>query len=115
MMLDRMIQFLLYWSRDEYDAMLEMCTTEWRDGAEDPEEALLTILDDRRPYTCTPEAVSGTEGDEIWTVTVRMDIRKTDKAKEHDYLFHITLQREEDGLWRIDPGSLLDYGIADAE
>ena len=115
MMLDRMIQFLLYWSRDEYDTMLDMCTTEWKAGTDNPKEALLEILDDRRPYTCTPEAVSGTEGDEIRTVTVRMDIRKTDKAKEHDYLFHITLQREEDGLWRIDPGSLLDYGIADAE
>ena len=114
-LLDRLTEFLLHWSRDEYDDMLDMCTAEWKSGTEDPEGALLAILDGRRPMTCTPEAVSGKDGDEIRTVTIRMDIRKTDKAKEHDYLFHITLQREEDGLWRIDPGSLLDYGIADAE
>ena len=115
MMLDRMIQFLLYWSRDEYDEMLEMCTAEWKAGTEDPREALLKILNDKRPYTCTPEAVSGTDGDEIRTVTVRMDIRKTDMAKEHDYLFQIILHKEEDGLWRVDPESLLDSEVDDEE
>ena len=114
-LVDRLTEFLLHWSRDEYDDMLEMCTAGWKAGTEDPKEALLAILDERRPMTCTHEAVSGTDGDDIRTVTIRMDIRKTDKAKEHDYLFHITLQREEDGIWRVDPGSLEDYEIADEE
>ena len=95
--------------------MLEMCTPEWKAGTEDPEEALLAILDERRPMTCTPEGISGTDRDEIRTVTIRMDIRKTDKAKEHDYFFHITLQKGEDGIWRVDPGSIQDYEIADEE
>ena len=114
-LLDRLTEFLLHWSRDEYDDMLEMCTPEWKAGTEDPEEALLAILDERRPMTCTPEGISGTDRDEIRTVTIRMDIRKTDKAKEHDYFFHITLQKGEDGIWRVDPGSIQDYEIADEE
>ena len=44
-----------------------------------------------------------------------MDIRKTDKAKEHDYLFHIIVQKDENGIWRIDPGSLHDFVITDSE
>lgn len=112
---DRVLEFLQHWSRDEYAEMLDMCTAEWKTGAEDPEESLLAILDERRPMTCKLGTVSGTEGDIFRTVTVKMDIRKTDKVKEHDYNFHIMLQKEEDGIWRVDPSSLLDSEIADAE
>ena len=34
-LLDRLTEFLLHWSRDEYDDMLEMCTPEWKAGTED--------------------------------------------------------------------------------
>ena len=112
---DVITKFLHHWSMDEYDDMLEMCTAEWKAGTKDPEGALLAILDDRRPYTCKSETVSGSDGDEIRTVTVKMDIRKTDKAKEHDYLFHIIVQKDENGIWRIDPGSLHDFVITDSE
>ena len=114
-MTEQLIDFLLHWSRDEYDEMLEMCATEWKNETEDPAEALLAILGERRPMTCTPEAMTGTEEDTVRTVLVRMDIRGIDMAWEHDYYFHITLQQEDDGIWRIDPESLLDYEIAEEE
>ena len=108
---NRLVDFLWHWSRDEYDDMLGMCTAGWKAGTENPAEALLAILDERRPITCSPLSVSGTDEDTVRTVNIKMDIRKTDKAWEHDYLFHIILQQENDGIWRIDPGSLMDYEI----
>ena len=48
-LLESLINFFNSWCKEDYDAMLELCTAGWKAEAENPAEELLAILDNWQP------------------------------------------------------------------
>ena len=106
-LLAQMAEFFKKWFAEDYDAMLSLCTNEWKAETKDPSAAFMAILDKRKPVTLMPQEISGTNEDQIRTVTARVSISR-DGGLWKDYLFRIVLQKEDDGIWHVDPRSLQD-------
>ena len=107
-LLESLTDFYNNWSREDYDAMLELCTADWKAEVQDPAEELLAILDNRQPKQITPEEFSGTDEDTVRTVTLRVYASKGSATPGEEYYYHVVMEKEEDGIWRVDPRSLQD-------
>ena len=108
--LQRLTDFSYCWSKSDFEAMLDMCTADWKTKAENPLEELIAALDKIIPISLTPEEFSGEDEDLIRTVTVRISGYR-DAGIFQNYSFRIMMQKEEDGIWYINPGSLMEYEV----
>lgn len=113
-LLAQLAEFFNKWNTEDYNAMLSLCTADWKAQTVDPAEELMSILDKRKPVTLTPQEVSGTDEDQVRTVTAIVGVSR-DGGLWKDYLFRIAMQREEDGFWRVDPRSLQDCELIQEE
>ena len=106
--LERVTLFFRAWFQNRHEDMLSLCTSDWKEKTEDPGLALLSILAERTPVNIQIIAIFGKPDDTERTVAVIsiMDISNGLACPEH--LFRITIKKETDGLWYIDPESLLN-------
>ena len=109
MLFESLKSFFNSWFTEDFDAMLELCTADWKAEVEDPFEGLLAILDTWQPKRIMSEDISGTDEDTIRTVTLRVYASKGNTTPGEEYYYHIVLEKEEDGIWRVDPRSLTDF------
>ena len=112
-MLDRLVTFLSCWSENRQDDMLSLCSPAWKAETEVPRVELFTLMGNRTPLSATVSAAFGNPADTVRTVavTVMMD-RNNGKAPRQCRLW-ITMVRETDGLWYVDPASLQNYEYVD--
>ena len=104
---ERLQDFMECWYRLSLDELVEMCTSEWKAEVENPRTALFAILANRTPMSYTLEKIHDAVGDAVCTaeITARMDQHNDKDPKDFHYC--IILKKEEDGLWYVEPTSLL--------
>ena len=102
----RLGDFLVCWSENDPDRMLELCSSEWKDTADDPMQALLQILSDRLPLSIEITDLNGDPTDTLRTLKATMEIDSQDGTAHGNMVFHIDMIREEDGNWYVDPRGL---------
>lgn len=105
--LERLRTFFSCWALNRQDDMLTLCSPAWAAGEEDPKTALSELLADRTPKDYREEDISGTADDTGRTVTVLslMDLNNGEDPVR--YRLEIIMEKEEDGLWYVNPGSLV--------
>ena len=114
-MLGRLVTFFSAWSSNNLDDMLPLCASDWKENCEQPRTELFVILANRTPQSLTSERVSGSPGDPVRTVTAAAMIDRNNGKSAALYRLRIVMKKEEDGLWYIDPSSLLNAEDAERE
>ena len=97
--------FFYFWSVNNKDNMLTLCAPSWQRSVAEPQKALFSILQNRKPTEWTVEKISGTESDTARTVTVVATIDKSNGRDPQRYRFQVIMMREDD-TWYVDPASL---------
>ena len=112
--LPRLVLFFDYWSRNQYDEMLGFCLPEWKEQCESPLFELFKILQNRTPKSLSPEKISpsGPE-DTVCTVTAITEIDRNNGTAPALYRLQIRMAKGADGLWYVDPESLVTYATAE--
>ena len=114
-LLKRLADFFLYWNANNLDSMLSLCASDWKACLEYPRTELFVIMANRTPLSLTPERVCGNAGDTVRTVNAVAMIDRNNGKSAALYRFSIIMQKEDDGLWYIDPSSLINYENAEQE
>ncbi len=108
-MADRLELFFGFWNASDIPGMLTVCSPGWKDGKENPDADLLTILGNRTATDFDINAVSRGPSDYIRIVSLTAGIDKSDGNDPANYVLQISMTREADGLWYVDPGSLQTF------
>lgn len=104
--------FMHYWSANRVDDMVSLCSGAWRSQCEEPRRDLFAILANRTPISMEIGTIYGTDQDDTRTVQVRALIDRNNGKEPVWYLLQIRTV-EEDGIWYIDPTSLMSIAAAD--
>ena len=107
---DRLIEFFNAWHDNDYNDMIELCSTEWKAKEnENPKNALFSILQNRTPDSVQVETISGSSADLSRQMNILVLMNNNNKA----VMLRMTavMVREENGLWYINPESLLSYKL----
>ena len=99
--------FFCYWSQNSYDDMLMVCAPDWKAKCEDPKMELFKILANRTPMELEVTGISGKAADTVREVTAISLIDRNNGREPARYLFRITVKTDADGVWYVDPESLL--------
>jgi hypothetical protein len=91
--------------------MLTVCSSAWKEVSGNPGADLFALLGNRTPEFLDVFSVSREPADFIRIVTLLAEMDEHDGQAPAKRILHISLMREADGLWYIDPGSLevFDY------
>ena len=112
--LPQLVLFFDYWSRNQYDEMLGFCLPEWKEQCENPLFELFKILANRTPKSLSPEKISPSDPeDTVCTVTATAEIDRNNGTAPALYRLQIRMAKGADGLWYVDPESLLTYETAE--
>ena len=111
--LQRLRSFLEYWSLNRQDEMLSLCSPSWASKEENPKTALFALLRNRTPKEFIEENISGTSNDSSRTVTINALMDRNNGKDPVRYRMSIMMDKEADGLWYVNPQSLLSYDDAD--
>ena len=111
--IQRLRTFFEYWALNRQDDMLTICSPSWKSKEENPKNSLFTLLRNRTPKEYKEENISGTSNDTSRTVTVTALMDRNNGKDPVKYRMNIMMERESDGLWYVDPKSLLSYEDAD--
>ena len=111
--IQRLRTFFEYWALNRQDDMLSLCSPSWKSKEENPKNALFTLLRNRTPKEYKEENISGTSNDTSRTVTVTALMDRNNGKDPVKYRMNIMMEKESDGLWYVDPKSLLSYEDAD--
>lgn len=103
--------FFEFWGNSDYDPMVELCDPKWKSNCENPQNALFTLLANRRALELYIELISenGTGSDGTVTLSVLMD--RNDGKEPVQYRMSIHVIKAADGNWYIDPQSLKSYEV----
>ncbi len=112
---ERVTAFFHDWYQNRSDDMLALCTSDWKAKTENPGLELARILADRTPLNMEIIAMSGEPADRVRTVSVITIIDRNNGREPSQYFFRITMEKEADGLWYIDPESLLPHEQSEPE
>ena len=106
---DRITDFFHAWYENNYNDMIEMCAHEWlAKENENPRLALFTILQNRTPVSLTIETLSGSAADSERYAEI-LTVFDYHTPKTVQVIMNVKMVREEDGLWYLDPESLLSF------
>ena len=105
-MAERLEAFFYSWHVSDIPNMLTVCSSDWKAGYENADAELLRILGNRTPLDYTIMSVAEEAEDSVRSVALTVTISKNDGKEPAAYAFRITMKREADGLWYIDPRSL---------
>lgn len=111
--LQRLRTFFDYWALNQQDEMLTLCSPTWASKEENPKTALFTLLRNRTPKSYVEENISGTSNDDSRTVTITSLMDRNNGKDPVKYRMSIMMDKEADGLWYVNPKSLLTYDDAD--
>ena len=106
---ERVTAFFHDWYQNRQDDMLALCASDWKSKTENPRFELFRILANRTPLNMEIIAMFGKPDDTVRTVSVVSVISRNNGQAPLQYLFRITMKKEADGLWYVDPESLLTY------
>lgn len=104
--------FMHYWSANRVDDMVSLCSGAWRSQCEEPRRDLFAILANRTPISMETGTIYGTDQDDTSTVQVRALIDRNNGKEPLWYLLQIRTVKE-DGIWYIDPTSLMSIATTD--
>lgn len=112
--------FFTYWSVNNLDKMLEMCSSGWKASAADPRTELFKILLNRTPVdleieSASPIAGESPDGFPYYYVTATSRLDRNNGTAYRKYRIRLLVRKEEDGLWYIDPTGLNDCEDAEEE
>ncbi len=102
---ERLMEFFLWWSRDDLDNMLTVCDPAWRAGEEDPRLTLFALLRNRTPVSVELRKISGKGADR--TIGVETVIDRHNGKENLTYLLQLRMKKADDGSWYLDPMSLI--------
>lgn len=111
-MADRLELFFGSWNASDIPNMLTVCSPGWKTGKAHPDTDLLTVLGNRTPADYEIVSVSRGPSDYVRIVSLIAGIDKNDGSDPADCILHISMTREADGCWYIDPGSLETFEYA---
>ena len=104
---NRLNEFLAFWSANDYPNMLELCASSWKEKQENPLHALFAVLRNRTPISFEFVAVSGKPADKVRTITTNIQMDNHSGKAPRTYSIDYVMVQENDGLWYIDPASLM--------
>ncbi len=104
----RLVSFFNFWNGNRQDEMLALCAPSWQAKQENPRTALFGLLANRRPESCTPESISGTDADTTRRVTLTTTINRNNNKPAEKYRMTIVMVKENNE-WYVDPNSLASY------
>lgn len=102
---ERLMEFFIWWSRDDLDNMLTVCDPAWRAGEEDPRLTLFALLRNRTPVSAELRKISGKGADR--TIGVETVIDRHNGKENLTYLLQLRMKKADDGSWYLDPMSLI--------
>ncbi len=111
--LERLRTFFDYWALNRQEDMLTLCSPTWASKEENPKNALFILLRNRTPKNYKEENISGTSNDLSRTVTIVSEMDRNNGKDPVKYRMNIMMDKEADGLWYVNPTSLLSYDDAD--
>ena len=110
----RLLTFYSYWMVNDQDSMLKLCSPTWQSKQENPVPALFGLMGNRTPKEDPVlENISGTPNDTTRTVTITVLMDPNNGKDPIRYRVGIIMVRENDGLWYVDPNSILSNDKAD--
>ncbi len=101
--------FFHAWSENDLTTMMEFCSPAWVSAQNDPKAALINILQNRAPSSCTVESMAGLPGETGRRVTVTVSMDYNNKP-EVPVRMTVRMLHEE-YTWYIDPESLVSYKV----
>ena len=111
--IERLRTFFSYWASNRQDDMLTLCSPTWASKEENPKTALFGLLQNRTPKNYAEESISGTSNDLSRTVTVVTTMDRNNGKDPVKYRMSIIMDKENDGLWYVNPKSLQTYENAE--
>lgn len=110
---ERINDFFRNWARNGLDDMLALCAPSWKAYTKDPKTELFKIHGNRTPINMEIIAMFGDADDTVRTVSVVCIMDRNNRADPKQVLFQLLLEKDADGLWYINPESLLTYKESD--
>ena len=104
-MAERLELFFGFWSASDIPNMLTVCSPGWKADKENPDIDLLAILANRTPTDYEILSVS-TAAEDSRSVSLIAGIDRNNGMDPAKYYLQISITREADGIWYVDPGSL---------
>lgn len=101
----RLMEFFLWWSRNDLDNMLTLCDPAWQAGEEEPRLTLFALLRNRTPVSAEFAKISGKGADR--TVNVYAIIDRHNGKENQAYYLQLRMKKADDGDWYLDPTSLV--------
>lgn len=102
----RLYEFMCFWASNDLTEMLSRCTPDWKATQEDPMLSLYNILKCRQVTSYEVLSVSGTPADTVRSVECNIEINWNTGKPNVKYPYVISMVKEADGLWYVDPTSL---------
>ena len=102
----RLEMFFGFWNASDIPNMLTVCSSGWKTSREDPGTDLLMLLGDRTPTDFEVVSVSREPADFIRIVSLIAGIDQNDGNDPAKYVLRVSMMKDADGLWYIDPGSM---------
>ena len=108
-MSDRLELFFGFWNASDIPNMLTVSSPGWKDGKENPDIDLLGILGNRTATGFVINSVTRGPSDYVRIVSLIAGIETSDGNDPANYVLNLSMTREADGLWYVDPGSLQTF------
>lgn len=102
---ERLMEFFLWWSRNDLDNMLTVCDPAWQAGEESPRITLFALLRNRTPVSAEFAKISGKGADR--TIDVYTVIDRHNGKENNAYYLQLRMRKADDGYWYLDPTSLV--------
>ena len=110
----RLQTFFSYWMVNNQDGMLTLCSPTWQSKQENPKTALFGLMGNRTPKEdIVMENISGTPNDTTRTVTITVLMDPNNGKDPVRYRIGVIMVKENDGLWYVDPNSIMSNDKAD--
>ena len=111
--LENLRSFCYFWTLNKTDQMVGYCAPSWVKSQEKPNEALFTILANRRLVEYTIGTPNGTINDGSRTVPVTAAVVKPADTKTSVFIFNVLILKENE-TWYVDPKSLKSHEEVEA-
>ena len=110
----RLQTFYSYWMVNNQDGMLTLCSPTWQSKQENPKTALFGLMGNRTPKEdIVLENISGTPNDTTRTVTITVLMDPNNGKDPVRYRIGVIMVKENDGLWYVDPNSIMSNDKAE--
>lgn len=108
----RLYQFFQYWSANQTDEMLTLCSPSWQSKTDNAKADLFGLLANRTPLDYNFENISGTDNDQSRTITLNTLMDRNNGKDPTRYRLNVIMIKDGD-QWFVDPQSLQTYEAAD--